>query len=207
MLTIRITKDDVSPHLQRILQTIQPGGALQKDLGRGAANALRRHFRDLNDARQNQLGGPRSNFYSRVAESVHSPIDIGATIRIAISHPHIAQRLRGGPIRPRKKKAIGIPAHASAYGVMPRIYPGTLAFIPLRRGDTIGVLVEGEERAITRGERKGAKRKAPKPDGKLIYVLRTQVRQKADPTVLPGAATIEAALTRAAQVYLATLRP
>jgi hypothetical protein len=200
VITVRITKDEITPDLRRILKSVQPGGALGKVLGRAAANELRKHFRELNSKRPNKLGGKRSNFYSRVAESVQNPQAVAGGITVAISHPHIAQRLYGGPITPRKRKALAIPAHASAYGVYARIYPGTLAFIPLRRGQTKGVLVEGQERTITRGKNKGGKRIVPKPGGAIIYVLRGAVTQRADPSVLPTTARMVAALTRAAQL-------
>lgn len=201
MITLRITRDDVTPDLRRILKNVQPGGALGKVLGRAAANELRKHFRELNAKRPNRLGGKRSNFYSRVAESVQHPQAVAGGIRVAISHPHIAQRLFGGTIKPTKRKALAIPVHASAYGVYARIYPGTLAFIPLRgRGQTKGVLVAGEEYTVTRGKNKGTKRTRPKPGGAIIYVIKGFVTQRADPSVLPTPARMSAALTRAAQL-------
>lgn len=59
-----------------------------------------------------------------------------------------------------------------------QIYPGTLAFIPLHRGQTKRVLVEGEEYTISRGKNKGQKGKRPKKGGALLYVLRGAVTQE-----------------------------
>lgn len=196
MLTVRLTKDEITPDLRRILKNIQPGGALGKVLGRATANELKKHFRELNSKRPNKLGGKRSHFYNAVAASVQNPVSVSGGISVAISHPHIAQRLFGGTISPRKKKALAIPVHASAYGVYARIYPGTLAFIPLRKGNTKGVLVEGEEKTT----RKGGKRIVPKPGGAIIYVLKGAVTQRPDPSVLPKPARIAAALTRSASL-------
>lgn len=203
MPTVTITHDTVTPHLKKLMADMKPGGALQKVLGRGGANALRRHFRDLNAKRPNKLGGKRTNFYSRVAESVNAPVNIGRTIRIAIAHPHLAQRLYGGTITPRKRKMLAIPAHASAHGISPRVYPGPLAYIPTLKG---GVLVQGEERTITRGKRKGGKRIAPKQDGAVIYALKGAITQRADPSVMIAATTMTAALTEAAEDHLASLQ-
>ncbi len=171
MLTIRLTRDEITPDLRRILKSVQPGGALGKVLGRAAANELRAHFRELNSKRPNKLGGPRSHFWNAVASSVQNPRTEAGGIVVSISHPHIAQRLFGRTILPHKRKAVAIPVNARAYGVYPRIYPGTLAFIP-GRGKAAGYLVEGEERTITRGRRKGGKRTAPKPGGAILYVLK-----------------------------------
>ncbi len=132
MITIRLAKDQITPDLRRILKSVQPGGALAKVLGRAGANELRRHFRELNGKRANRLGGARSNFYSRVAESVQNPQAEAGAIRIAISHPHIAQRLFGGPIRARNRKMVAIPIDPRGYGVHPRIYPGGVAIHALK---------------------------------------------------------------------------
>ncbi len=185
MITIRLTRDEITPDLRRILKSVQPGGALAKVLGRTGANELRRHFRKLNAKRPNRLGGTRSNFYSRVAESVQAPVSDAAGIRIAISHAHIAQRLFGGPIRARNRKMIAIPIDPRGYGVYPRIYPGTLAYLPSKSGG--GVLVEAEERTITRGKNKGGKRKVPKPGGVAIHALKGAITQRAAPPSSPPA--------------------
>jgi hypothetical protein len=200
MITVRIAKDEITPDLRRLLKSVTPGGPLGKVLGRACANELRRHFRTLNSQRANKLGGKRTNFYSRVAEAVQNPQPRAGGISVAISHPHIAQRLYGGTITPRKKKALAIPVHKSAHGVMARIYPGTLAFIPAKGGTTKGYLVQGIEVPIKRGKRKGGKRIVPKPGGAMIYVLKGAITQRADKTVLPPTAKMAEALTRAARL-------
>lgn len=197
MITIRLTKDEITPDLHRILKSVEPGGALGKVLGRAAANELKAWFRELNAKRPNKLGGERSHFWNAVASSVQNPRTTPGGITVAISHPHIAQRLFGGTILPRKRKLLAIPVHAAAYGVYPRIYPGALAYIPLRgRGQTKGVIVAGEEYTT----RKGAKRTRPKPGGPILYVLRGAVTQRADPSVLPPSSRMADALTRAARL-------
>lgn len=201
MLTIRITRDEITPDLRRILKSVEPGGALGKVLGRAAANELKSYYRELNSKRPNKLGGQRSHFWNAVASSVNNPRAVGGGIIVSISHPHVAQRLYGGTIVPRKKKALAIPVSAASYGIYARIYPGTLAFIPLRgRGQTKGVLVEGEQFTATRGKNKGKTRIRPKPGGALLYVIRGAVSQRADETVLPPSSRMGAALTRAASL-------
>lgn len=199
MISIRQTSDTVSPHLKKLVRDVRPEGALGKVLGRAASNELRKFYRELNAKRPNKLGGKRSNFYSRVAEAVQQAVPGNGTLTIRVSHPHIAQRLYGGTVQARKGKYLAIPVHASGYGVYARIYPGTLAFIPARGGRG-GYLVQAEEKTITRGPRKGGKRKAAKPGGAMIYVLKGAITQRADPTVLPASARMASALTRAAQL-------
>lgn len=200
MITVRVAKDDVTPSLKKLMRTVRPDGALGKVLGRAASEELRKFYRELNTKRPNKLGGKRSHFYSRVAEAVQQGQPYAGGIKVRISHPHLALRLYGGTITPRKSKSLAVPAHSSAVGYYARIYPGTLAFIPLRRGNTKGVLVEGEEVTITRGKNKGGKRKRPKPGGALIYVLMGAVKQSKDPSVLPQGSRMGNALTKAARL-------
>ena len=73
---------------------------------------------------------------------------------------------------------------------------GLLAFIRSRTGgETVGFLVEGAEKTLTRGKNKGAVRIVPKPGGSLLYTLRTITRHRPDHGILAAEARIsEAAL-------------
>ena len=80
---------------------------------------------------------------------------------------------------------------------------GALAFVPNRKGGhTIGYLIEGEPKTITRGKNKGKQRMVPKAGGKMLYVLVDEVTQNPDETVLPAQAALEASAKQAAYDYL-----
>lgn len=80
---------------------------------------------------------------------------------------------------------------------------GLLAFLPARNSTkSVGYLLEGEEKVITRGKRKGKTRIAIKPGGKLLYVLAKEAVHQADESVLPTNATMTEAAAGAVSDYL-----
>ncbi|MEO5914864.1 MAG: hypothetical protein ABIS50_11565 [Luteolibacter sp.] len=142
---------------------------------------------------------PNSNYFAKAAESVEVEADENhATVRI--TRIGMALHYNGGTVLPGQSISsfTGEPTKAQAIPTddVPRQGPeneraspremGLLAFIPNRKGTgTIGYLVEGEEKEITRGSRKGGKRIVPKPGGDLFFVLRSWTTHLADESVLP----------------------
>lgn len=183
MLTIKLEKDEVTPHLRRLLKQAEPGSPLFRVLGRATANELKKHFRARNSKQPNKLGGRRTNFWSRVAESVHAPKHSAREILVPVNHPAIAQKVFGGTITPRKAKNLAIPIHPQAHGKSPRIIPG-LFFWRSARG-TRGLGIKGS-------------------GGELVplYVLKPSVTQSADREALPQGRQISDALTKAADIHL-----
>lgn len=183
MITIKLNRDEITPDLHRLLRDVAPDGALGKVLGRAAANTLKTHFRARNrDA--NKLGGRRTNFWSRVGESVQNPRARRGGISIAISHPHIAQKVIGGTITPTKAKNLAIPIHPDAHGKSPRVIEGLHFAI---RGTTKLLGLTGDGRDFT-----------------ALYVLKDSVALDPDPKALPESRVVIAALDRAAQVWTRT---
>ena len=183
MITITLTKDEISPDIRRLLRDVAPDGALGKVLGRAGANALKAHFR-LRNRTPNRLGGKRTNFWSRVAESVQNPRAGSGKITIAVSHPHIAQKVYGGTISPTKAKNIAIPLKPEAHGKSPRVITG------------LQFAIRGKTKLLGLKEDGGAFR--------ALYVLKPAVRQDKDPDALPPPREVSAALDRAAKVWRET---
>jgi len=184
MITIRLAKDEVTPHVRKLLRQAAADGPLSRVLGRAASNELKKHFRSRNSAQPNRLGGARTNFWSAVAASVQSPALRPGRIVIPVNHPAIAQKVHGGTITARKAKNLAIPIHPRAHGKSPRVFPG-LTF------------------AMTGG---GTKLLGLPRDGgggiDWLYVLKPSVTQEADPQALPAARTVSDALTRAGSIHL-----
>jgi hypothetical protein len=181
MLTIKLEKDEVSPHLRKLLKSAATNGPLRNVLGRAGANELKKHFRARN-ATPNALGGKRTNFWSAVALSVQAPRQTGAGIVIPVSHPAIAQKVHGGTISATRAKNLAIPIHARAHGRSPRVFTG-LQYARTRAGTQLLGLRE---------------------DGGMVwlYVLKKSVSQSKDPAALPPSGAMAEALTRAARIHL-----
>jgi hypothetical protein len=181
MITCKLEKDEVTPHLRKMLKEAESNGPLAKVLGRAGANTLKKHFRSRNRT-PNKLGGTRTNFWSRVAESVNSPISRPGKIVIPITHPAIAQKVFGGTITPKKAKNLAIPIDPRAHGKSPRVFP-LLQFIMTRAGVKLLGLKENS-------------------GFKALYVLKSSVTQDADPKALPTDAEMGRALETAGDIHL-----
>lgn len=183
------------------------GPEMLEAMGRGMANGLRKHFLERNQT-PNRLGGERTNFWQGVASATQAPIVSGGnSVHVAVSHPHILQKLRGGLIRPREKKAIAIPLNGKAYGKSPTVFP-LLAFLPSGSsgpGGAIGYLVEGERKKVTRGKNKGKEVIRAKKGGSLLYMLSRGIYQQPDPATLPGDAALLDAAASAGEDFIDAL--
>lgn len=181
MITVRLERDEVSPHLRKLLKQAGSNGPLAKVLGRAGANELKKHFRGRNRT-PNKLGGRRTNFWSAVAQSVNSPNLLPGRITIPITHPAIAQKVHGGTITARKAKNLSIPIDPLAHGKSPRVFPAL-------------------EFAMTAA---GMKLLGLRDSGgiKWLYVLKPSVSQDADPDALPKDADMGRALEKAGDIHL-----
>ena len=181
MLTCKLDRDEVTPHLRKLLKETESNGPLAKVLGRAGANTLKKHFRSRNRT-PNKLGGTRTNFWSRVAESVQSPVSLPGRIVIHVSHPAIAQKVFGGTITPKKAKNLALPIDPMAHGKSPRVFP-LLQFAMTRAGvKLLGLRQNGGM--------------------KWLYVLKSSVTQDADPKALPTDAEMGRALETAGDIHL-----
>ena len=180
MISLALTKDEITPHLRKLMQ--EGGTPLLDILGRAGANVLKKHFRARNQT-PNKIGGDRTNFWSRVAESVNAPHVTGSAIVIPINHPAIAQKVFGGTITAKKAKNLAIPIAPEAYGKSPRVFDN-LTFAMTRAGvKLLGRSIDG---------------------GKFqaLYLLKPSVTQAADPKTLPPASVMVEALPTAAEIHL-----
>ncbi len=183
MITIKLEKDEVTPHLRRLLKEGQSNSALSMVMGRAASNELKKHFREKNKT-GNKLGGKRTNFWGRVAESVSS-VPVGG--KIPITHPAIAQKVFGGTITAKNRKNLAIPISPKAHGKSPRVFP-LLQFAMTRSGTKLLGLKDGEGGM------------------EWLYVLKPSVNQDPDPTALPKDAKVGEAMTKAGDIYLRARR-
>lgn len=91
--------------------------ACKKDGGRAVAVYMRRHFREKDKKEPNQLGGDRTHFWNEIAASVGLDVKVaGKVVAIPIKDKRFPQKLYGGPIVPKRAKALTIPVHPAAHG-------------------------------------------------------------------------------------------
>jgi len=150
----------------------------------------------------------RGNFWERVVESREVTSDAKGA-EIALVEPGVGLRYHGGEVTPGKNparsgprkgqptKALSVPSDAvpvKSGRQLPPFQMGLLAFLrKATGGETVGFLVEGEEKLITRGANKGKTRIVPKVGGSLLYTLRTITRHPADKNILPDERKMEEA--------------
>jgi hypothetical protein len=187
---------------------------LHSALAEGVKVGIRDHWETagyLN--RKNALGGKSTGFWKKVSESVKTSATTDEAV-VSITERGFALQYFGGVVKPVTRKALSVPAHKSAHGLNASEYPDKLAFIPastqfgpFRKGggqDTVGYLVRGVDRTVTRGPNKGKTRVVPieRPAGELIYVLRRQTYHEPDKGALPTDDAIIAAANAAGVDYL-----
>lgn len=209
--------DTASPGLAAWRAGLGNGEELHQAIGFGVQAGAKRHLETEGyTGRVNALGGRSTGFWKSVAESITSEATADEAT-VTFHHRGVALRYFGGTVKPVTRKALSVPVHKSAHGLNASEYPGTLAFIPattqfgpFRAGggqDTVGYLVRGVERTITRGKNKGKTRVVPlaRPAGEMIYVLRKTTHHEPDPNILPPDAEILRTAREAAEDYLDSL--
>lgn len=101
------------------------GNALTAALRQGAAEVAhlyRAHWIEKDQTEPNYFvreffGTRRTHFWRKMANAVGSvEVDAaGMTFRIPIKNKYLRQKVKGGPIRPVKSRALTIPVHPDAY--------------------------------------------------------------------------------------------
>jgi hypothetical protein len=187
--------------------------------GSGVRISLIEHFTkieqdDVHHLTATRLGAGRSHFYGGVAKGVQFPVSEGAgEVSVSINNVGIAQRYFGGPITPKDKQWLTIPAVAEAYG-RPANSFNNLNFVLFR--PDLAALIEK-----TPGQPSLAKRTRKAKNGvikqidatnddkkpRVIYWLKKEVQQAPDPTVLPTDDEMSEAAVEAGREALSRIQP
>lgn len=122
MSSVRFTikvNDKVTAKFERMaVPAVLDEGRLQG--GRDVRHLLYTHFRAKNLAEPNRFfresGGRRLYFWRRMANSLQEPVLDGGERVVISMHRDVAQKLYGGPIVPKRARALTIPIHRDAYG-------------------------------------------------------------------------------------------
>lgn len=167
---------------------------LWKVVGRRGANELKSHFRKRNLV-PNKLGGKRTNYWRRVADSVQNPEIEPRAVTITIGDQTFAQKLYGGRITPKRAKNLTIPVDGLAHGRTVAVFKQETGielffFRPKARG--LGAYLAGKNEDGSNGIR-------------VYYRLAKFADQKPDKDALPKEADFDAALLDETEKYVARL--
>ena len=187
---IRINlRDAITP---RMVSKVRGRLDLRRWMREGVANLVRylRGYYDRKDeAEPNRfvregLGIRRTHFWKSVGSAVGEPVIRGDSVSVTIKHPHIAQKVKGGPIYPVEARALTIPTHPDAYARTAAEVEATLGINLFIRTTALGD-------AFLMGRVKGRK-------GGLFryFLLKRAVFQRPTPGAVPGRTAIREAFFR-----------
>jgi hypothetical protein len=117
VIGVHIFDDGAKIKLQRVLGFARNPRAVLVDAAREGGNRLKKHFREKDRSEANKLGGRRTHYWNRVAQSVSAPVPESASrVVVNITDPTFAQKLFGGVIRAKRVRNLAIPQEPEAYG-------------------------------------------------------------------------------------------
>lgn len=164
------TQGSLTGKLARIRGSVY-GPRAAKYVGSGLAELWRTHLYRKDNDEPNRLGGKRTHFYSRAADSIFFRVEQGGErVRVTAVQRGLRQRFKGGVIKPKAARMLTIPVHPAAHGKRAREHAD---LVMIKTGEGRGAtLILGKKR-----------------EGSAMleayYVLKPQVTQRADPTVMP----------------------
>lgn len=203
MISINIqSSDNVSPFIRDNIAKLEHTRPLMQLLGEDLAKSLRAHFA-LRDAQPNAHRWTKRHFWlheGRRNTALASFSDNEAVVSIASEA--IAHKLHGGEVRPKRGRALAIPACNEAYraGQPSAMNKDMLEFVPLKLGGLVGMLIERQHDVIRRtkqGFKQGQKR-----GGKIWFWLMAKVTHRPDPQTLPPQADLDMQANALVENYL-----
>lgn len=117
-MLIRLDKDSVTPELRRLIRAFSRPRSVFAAGAKAVQKAIIDHLVQL-QARGNKRGWPSQKFFAGGPDSVRKHVgiaslsDSGAVVSIA--DPRFYHRITGGPVSPKRRKALAIPLTAQAY--------------------------------------------------------------------------------------------
>lgn len=205
MITIKVNQKELDPIMREVAKA---GGRPRQAMAggqRAAANFIRRSMREHNADPVNHFG-KRTNFWLQVMRSVQTPTlpVSGTPAVVSINDDRFAQKLYGGTIVPKFRKALTIPVSPDAYGRRASVLEqekGIKLFAIWQKGGG-GLLVQ----SILKRAGKSSGGQTPVHGGLIVhYVLRKSVYQQPDPKALPPTPAIAAAFVAGARAVVQTL--
>lgn len=179
--------DRATPELRRIAQQLKNPQALYKDVGRRAANDLRKHFREMDAKQPNALGGTRTHFWLEVRDGVQQPQADSSGVTLLVVHPVIAAKVFGAVVTPKHAQSLTIPLHELAHG----------------RRASVFEQETGKKLFHPKGTRVLMANLGDKPVS--IYALAKRVNLRSEPEALPEEKQFTEAIVATGRAHLARM--
>jgi hypothetical protein len=195
-------RDQANPALERLVNAMAPQRAA-KVCGPRLREVTRDH---LKKNPRNRRGWPSTGFWEDAARATSWEVigDVASrshAVLIRVNKLGVPQRVRGGTIRPVRRKFLTIPIASQAYGKTVDDFPGSF-LITTRKGAYI--VQYGQSFRTTTGTINGKRVKfqvfsGSKPTLEFLFKLVASVTQQPNPSLVPSAfdytVTARAALT------------
>lgn len=188
MITVRVQSDELTQALTRIIGLSQRPRSILQAAARSVRRDLQRHFRQR-DRQVNALGGRRTHWWARVAQSTQIASVTDQQAVVSISEPGLGLKVTGGVIRPVEAKALTIPLHPEAHGRRARTVELATGmplwrYRPKKGGPTFLAQTLNDDQI------------------RIMYVLKSVARVKADPYALPDQGMMDRNAAQAAEAQL-----
>lgn len=182
-----ITANGATPAIRKLGERLG-GRVLHQAIGAAMLSAIQTHF-DRRAQEPNKMGAPKTGFWEKLSSgSFATSTETEAVVTIPAP---ILQKLYGGTIRPVNAKALAFPVSPNSYGKTAREMraSGLTKFIPLNRGNLVGIIIGLQTRTETYGN--GAKsytvnRIQHRAIGEVLFLVVRKVTQAADPNAIPS---------------------
>ncbi len=187
-MKVRFT-ETVSRGMRRVLSQQRRTATLRVG-GIAVSRFLKRYYRTKDAAEPNALGGDRTHFWKQIGNSVSEvPEIVKGNVSIPIRDPRFPQKLFGGPIVPRKAKALTIPIHPAAHGRTAAQIGAKVGGLFILRTKSGGAFLAGKIGTVLT----------------LYFVLLRRVIQRPWPGTLPPNRSMKWVFTHAIRQYLRDL--
>lgn len=196
MITINTSTHGTAPAVVRaIAGAVQPE-KIKPVIGAAVVKSFQVHLFAANRSKPNALGGARKNFYRRAANATAYTV-LPDGVQISVNERGIRQRVVGGTIRPKTKKFLTIPVVAEAHGKRASEFPDLVVIFD-RNGRPVGLgRREAGDAVVQR-----AGRVTGASGVRMIFRLAKSATQQPDPSVVPGAFEIAAAVISAVNSHV-----
>ena len=186
---LRLIDNGTIAGLQDIGSKVQnPRAMVAAVIGRGRQELIA-HFRQRNQ-QPNKVGGPRENFWNRIADSVTTVIVSPTEGKISVTDHRFNQKVYGGRITPKQKESLAFGVAPESYGRSTATFEAETGLKLFRLKRSGGVLTNLLMANFGGG------------NIKIEYVISKGVNQDPDPEALPDREKFNAALLDAADKYL-----